>query len=183
MGRFKEHPYANTTFFFVVRLSANWSAIFLLQGTTTDMMRSFPMVVCSGPRLALLVQSLVLERGSRASGRISGSRGWCGLRRRTRLFSVEPMRGIFEGAGCAVRIVSEHARRRAARLSRQTSEDQARVLRLVPPPQGDLDSSAVMRSLVDQGVAASAAPSDETSEMIKLRSMIQAVGSRKLFPV
>ena len=74
----------------------------------------------------------------------------------------------------------------AARLSRQTFEDQSPALRLMPPQeQSDLDSSAFMRSPTDRGMAASEipAPSDDMNELLKLRSMIQAVGSRGLFPI
>ncbi|MEH2513946.1 hypothetical protein V1291_005300 [Nitrobacteraceae bacterium AZCC 1564] len=74
----------------------------------------------------------------------------------------------------------------AARLSGQTFDDQARVLRLVPSQEQVVpDSSAFMRSPADQGVAASVAqaPSDNMNELLKLRSMIQAVGSRGLFPI
>jgi hypothetical protein len=72
-----------------------------------------------------------------------------------------------------------------ARLSGQTVEDQARVLRLMPPQQqGDIDLPAVMRSLADQGATGAAqVPSDNMNELLKLRSMIQAVGSRGLFPI
>ena len=74
----------------------------------------------------------------------------------------------------------------AARLSGQTFEDQAApMLRLVPQPRDDSASAAFIRTPVDQGRAASSAPalSDETSELLKLRSIIQAVGSRGLFPI
>jgi hypothetical protein len=74
----------------------------------------------------------------------------------------------------------------AARLSGQTFEDQVPVLRLVPPQQqGAPDSSAVMRSLVDQAAASGAtpAPSEDTNELLKLRAIVQAVGSRGLLPI
>lgn len=72
----------------------------------------------------------------------------------------------------------------AARLSGQTFEDQARVLRLVPPPD-DLASTTSLRPQVDQSAAAGAAPSasGDIGELLKLRSIIQAVGSRRLFPI
>lgn len=74
----------------------------------------------------------------------------------------------------------------AASPSWQTFNDQARELRLVPSQQqGDFDSPAVLRSLVDQGAAASAAPAppDDMNELLKLRAIVQAVGSRGLFPI
>jgi hypothetical protein len=58
---------------------------------------------------------------------------------------------------------------------------QARGLRLVPPQQqGVSDSSAFMQSPVDQAAASGAAPvpPEDLSELLKLRSIIQAVGSR-----
>jgi hypothetical protein len=73
-----------------------------------------------------------------------------------------------------------------ARLSRQSFEDQpARVLRLVPQQQSDVDAPAVMRSLVDRAAASSAtpAPPEDTNDLLKLRSIIQAVGSRGIFPI
>ncbi|MEH2513956.1 hypothetical protein V1291_005310 [Nitrobacteraceae bacterium AZCC 1564] len=72
----------------------------------------------------------------------------------------------------------------AARLSGQTFDDQARVLRLVPP-QGDLASTPSPRPQADQSVAASAAPSasGDISELLKLRAIVDAMGSRGLFPI
>jgi len=66
-----------------------------------------------------------------------------------------------------------------------SSLEQAPRLRLVPQPRDDSASAAFIRTPVDQGRAASSAPalSDETSELLKLRSIIQAVGSRGLFPI
>lgn len=69
-----------------------------------------------------------------------------------------------------------------ARSSGQTFEDR----RLMSSQQqSDFDSPAVLRSLVDQSAATSAAPSSsaDMSELLKLRSIIQAVGSRGLFPI
>lgn len=64
---------------------------------------------------------------------------------------------------------------------------QASGLRLEPPQQqGAPDSSAFMRSLVDQAAASGATPApppEDTSELFKLRSIIQAMGSRGLFPI
>jgi len=63
---------------------------------------------------------------------------------------------------------------------------QAPRLRLVSSQQqGDFDSSAVDRPPVDYGAAAVTAPdsSDDISKLLKLRSIIQAVGSRGLFPI
>jgi hypothetical protein len=74
----------------------------------------------------------------------------------------------------------------AAGLSGQTYGDQARVLRTVPSQQqSDFDSSVVLRSLVDQGVAQSVAPAptDDMSELLKLGAIVQAMGSRGLFPI
>jgi hypothetical protein len=51
--------------------------------------------------------------------------------------------------------------------------------------QSNFDSSAVDQRPVDYGTAADTAPdsSDDISELLKLRSIIQAVGSRGLFPI
>jgi hypothetical protein len=62
---------------------------------------------------------------------------------------------------------------------------QAPVLRLVPRPQGDLASIASPPPQVDQSVPASATPSasGDISELLKLQSIVQAMGSRGLFPI
>jgi hypothetical protein len=51
--------------------------------------------------------------------------------------------------------------------------------------QSDFDSSAVDRQPVDYGAAAGATPvpPEDMSNLLKLRSIIQAVGSRGLFPM
>ena len=74
----------------------------------------------------------------------------------------------------------------AARLAGQTFEGRAApVLRLVSQPQGTPDSSAFMRSPLDQAAASGSTPvlPEDMSELLKLRSIIQAVGSRGLFPI
>ncbi len=73
-----------------------------------------------------------------------------------------------------------------ARLSGQTFEDQsAPVLRLVPQPQDDPASSAFPRPRVERSEAAAPSPAspDDTNDLLMLRSIIQAVGSRGLFPI
>ncbi len=62
---------------------------------------------------------------------------------------------------------------------------QARGLRLVPSQQqSDFDSSAVDRPPVDRAAASGSTPvpPEDMSELLKLRSIIQAAGSRGLFP-
>lgn len=74
----------------------------------------------------------------------------------------------------------------AARLAGQTFEDQgAPVLRLVQQPQDDHASTTFPQSPMDQASTASSAATspDNIKNLLKRRAIIQAVGSRGLFPM
>ncbi len=75
-----------------------------------------------------------------------------------------------------------HTARRAGR-GRRLKVEAPPMLRLVPQPQADLASISSPRSLVDQSVPASASPSasGDISELLKLRSIIQARGKPRPF--